>query len=127
MSELRNMFAYRWDFDRGLRESGWGNPFPRGITHADVDAEIEIGGHFLVIEGKRTHERLTGGQLYAMRARVEDGRTCLIVYGCPEELRIDYLQQFPRERYPATWETYHRFCAAWAEWAQANSKRKVAA
>lgn len=125
MGELRNPTADRWDFDRGYREKGLGACFPRGITHADVDSETEINGRWLVIEGKREHERLSGGQLYANRVRVRQGRTVLIVYGNPpyDVIAMQNFRRMPNEGIePATLADVHRFCREWAQWAKEERK-----
>lgn len=61
MAELRNPTAARWDFDKLNREHGLSCPFPDGISFADVDIEIEINSHFLVVEGKRIGQSLESG------------------------------------------------------------------
>lgn len=115
MGELRNNDGTRWDWDRGT--SPLGPCFPRRITWGDLDGEVEIGGHFLVVEGKRSHQSVTGGQKYAMDARVRDGRTVYVVYGNPP-LEIEAMQFWPEPtRVSATWETFWRACREWADWA----------
>lgn len=123
MSELRNKAATVWDFDLGHRMNGLSNPFPRGITHADVDSETEISGQFFVIEAKRVingrPEKLSTGQILTNRERVRQGRTVLVVWGDPETLRVDYMQLFSHgEIMPATWRDFHRFESDWAAWAE---------
>ncbi len=121
MSKLRNPTADRWDLDLGFEEWGLSPPFPRRISFADVDSETEINGHFLVIEGKREHERLAGGQLYTNRRRVLDGRTVLVIYGDPP-YDVRYMQHFQRDPKrgiaPATLRDVQAFCWAWAVWAE---------
>jgi hypothetical protein len=119
MSELRNLTATRWDWDKMLKPLG--NPFPRGISCADVDSETEIRGRFLVLEGKRTFEQILGGQKYTMDARVRDGRTCFIVYGVPEKgIITEMLHWGHGKRQPATVETLHEWIRRWAEWADSQ-------
>ena len=128
MAELRNPTADRWDFDRGYRELRLGPCFPRGISHADVDSETEINGRWLVIEGKRAHERLQGGQLYTNRARVREGRTVLIVYGDPpyDVVAMQHFRWGADDGIePASLADVHRFCSEWARWAE--SDRRAAA
>jgi hypothetical protein len=127
MGELRNPTAVRWDWDKMLREAKLCNPFPRGITFADVDSETEIGGNFLVIEGKRpaydgTPSPLSGEQLYTMRKRVADGRTCLVHWGIPPD-DIRFMQHFGCERpHPATIHDFFRFVKGWASWAEQHPR-----
>lgn len=120
MAELRNNDGTRWDWDLGTRERG--QCFPRGISWGDLDGEIEIHGHFLVVEGKRPQQSIVGGQKYAMDARVADGRVVYIVYGNPP-VGIEAMQFYPKPlRVPATWETFWRACQEWATWAQAEPR-----
>ena len=126
MAELRNPTADRWDFDKGFRECGLAHCFPRNISFADVDSETEINGHFLCIEGKRDGEVLHGGQLYAMRARVRDGRTCLIVYGDPpyDVRKLQLFEHDPlRGIRAANLHAFHAVCRAWATWADQQPRR----
>lgn len=120
MAELRNPVADRWDFDKGFRETQLGACFPRHITFADVDTETEINGRFLVIEGKRPTETLSGGQLYANRMRVRDGRTVFVVYGQPP-YEVEALQFFKfgalDGKVAASLADLHDWCQAWATWA----------
>lgn len=123
MAELRNGVATRWDWDKALRVNGFLNPFPRGITHADLDCEIEIHGRFLVVEGKRTGERLSSGQFYAMNARVRDGRTVLITYGDPDAGTLTHMEHWAvADSMPADWRDYYQFCKEWADWAESQSR-----
>lgn len=124
MGELRNPVADRWDLDKGIREQGLWSPFPRGITFADLDSETEIRGHYLVIEGKRDGEQMTGGQWKTNCARVRDGRTVLLIYGDPphDVRRMAHFQGAPDPVrtgtcVPATLEDVLYFCCWWARWA----------
>lgn len=121
MGELRNPQADRWDLDRAFREAGISSPFPRGITFADVDSETEINGHFLVIEGKREHEKLSPGQSYTMAARARDGRTCLVIYGTPP-VDVTAMQLWGEPRQAATLADVHDFVLEWAQWADAEPR-----
>lgn len=129
MSELRNPTATRWDFDKFFRKAGYEPCFSRGVTFADVDAEIEINGHFLVIEGKRTAQNLEIGQARAMTARVRDGRVCLVVFGQPETGEVTHLQRWGNAQVqaipiPATLEDLWKFCRAWDRWARMEVQPK---
>ena len=96
--------------------------FPRRITWGDLDGEVEINHHFLVVEGKRPQQSVTGGQKYAMDARLADGRTIYVVYGNPPT-EIMAMQFWPDvQRIPATWETFWRACREWADWASQEPK-----
>jgi hypothetical protein len=121
--ELRNPLASRWDFDRYNRERGWGSPFPDGISFADVDIEIEINSHFLVIEGKRPEDVLSKGQRRAMLARRNDGRTCIVVVGDPDTGEVVAIQTFSPERTcPATLREVWQYCHDWANWARTQPR-----
>ena len=110
----------RWDWDRGLAETGLGPCFPSGISTGDVDAEVERNGHFLVLEGKRTGTTMPTGQRIAMDRRIATGRVCLIVYGTPPT-DIREVQVWPhRDRYACSWRDLHRLFAAWSFWADAQ-------
>lgn len=128
MAELRNPSAERWDWDRAFREAGLDTPFPRRISFADVDSETEIRGNYLVIEGKRLSlsgapTPLAGGQLYTMRRRVADGRTCLVHWGIPPD-DIHFMQHFDFEQpHPATLHDFHAFVKAWAMWADTHPRQ----
>jgi hypothetical protein len=116
MSKLRNNDGTRWDWDEGT--APYGPCFPRRISWGDLDGEVEINGHFLVLEGKRSHQSVTGGQKYAMDARIADGRVVYVVYGDPP-LDIRAIQFWPDpRRFPATWETFWLACREWARWAE---------
>jgi hypothetical protein len=125
--ELRNGLASRWDFDRYVREQDLEHPFTDGATFADVDIEIERRRHFLVIEGKRTGEVISRGQMRAMRARYWDGRTVLIVWGDPDTgtvthmgtLATTFAGQHTPKLYtrPATLGDVMDYMAAWWDWA----------
>lgn len=117
MATLRNHFAARWDLDQAFEFSGLGNPFPRGITFGDIDAETEIGGRFLIIEGKREHEELSAGQAHTMDARAADGRTCLVIYGDPPG-GVRAMRVWGHERVAASIADVHLFVHAWAQWAE---------
>lgn len=120
MAALRNNDGTRWDWDLGIR--GLGPCFPRGISWGDVDGEIEINGHFLVVEGKRPQQAIVGGQKYTMDARVADGRVVFVVYGNPPT-GIESMQFYPQpQRFAATWETFWKACSEWADWAQAEAR-----
>lgn len=115
MSELKNPRAARWDWDKILKP--FGIYFPRKISFGDVDGEVEIKGQFLVTEGKRDFETVKGGQLYAMNARVKDGRTVFIVYGCPETGEIVRLQHWPNRAVSGDAKTLHQWVKKWSTWA----------
>ena len=120
MAELRNNDGTRWDWDRGIKHLG--PCFPRRISFGDLDGEIEINGHFLVVEGKRSGQTIDGGQRYAMDARLRDGRVIYVVYGQPPT-DIQTMQFWPDiARVAATWETFHQACREWAEWAEAEAR-----
>lgn len=120
MAELRSNDGTRWDWDRGTRPLG--PCFPRRISWGDLDGEIEINGRFLVAEGKRSHQSISGGQKYSMDARWRDGRVIYVVYGDPP-LEIREMQFWPSsERFPATWETFWQACREWALWAESHPR-----
>lgn len=122
MGVLRDRAAVRWDLDEAFQEAGLTNPFPRGITFADVDFEIEINGHFLVIEGKRDGQVLSRGQAYTMTARWRDGRTCLVIWGDPPH-EVTAWQLFNEtSRVPDDLAGVHAVIAAWAKWADAAER-----
>jgi hypothetical protein len=117
MSELRNHIAARWDPDLAFRHAGLETPFARGITFGDVDLETEANGHFLTIEGKRTDEELSAGQVYTMDARVRDGRTVLVIYGDPP-ISIRFMRVWGGERSPADIAAFWNFVHRWFVWAE---------
>lgn len=120
MAELRNNDGTRWDWDKGTRHLG--PCFPRRISWGDLDGEVEINGHFLVLEGKRSHQSVVGGQKYAMDARFNDGRTIYVVYGDPPT-DIRAIQFWPdTRRFPASWETFWQACREWALWAEQTDR-----
>jgi hypothetical protein len=120
LAELRNNDGTRWDWDKGTKHLG--PCFPRRISWGDLDGEIEINGHFLVVEGKRTHQSITGGQKYSMDARLRDGRVIYVVYGDPPT-DIRAMQFWPdAQRVSATWETFWHACKEWAEWAESEPR-----
>lgn len=128
MAILRNKNATRWDWDRYLCAEGRGPWAPRGISTGDVDAEIEINGWFLVLEGKRSQEDLSTGQRIAMKRRVADGRKVLIVRGDPDEQTIASIEVFgaldPLIIFPAGWADLHELMRCWAAWANFQPRRE---
>lgn len=127
MAALRNPAATRWDPDRAMQEEGIGSPFPGRISFGDLDFEVEIGGWFLVCEGKRDFgdgnlEPLKSGQRIAMNARVRDGRTVLVWWGDPEANVVTTVQVWPHAIMPGSWRTVYWICKQWAQWAKLNRK-----
>lgn len=121
MAILRNHIAARWDLDLAFKAAGLGTPFPRGITFGDVDAETEINGQYLVMEGKRAGEEPSAGQTYTMDARVRDGRTCIVVYGDPPT-GIVAMRVWGGDKRPITLQQFWAFIHAWAEWAETSQR-----
>jgi len=134
MSKIRDKSATRWDLDRIFETLDYPKPLPGKITFADVDFEIEINRHFLVLEGKRARrvagiliylDDLSQGQRIAMDSRYMDGRTCVIFYGNPDTGEIFEMQIWPNKKEPATPKKLWDFCNQWARWAKNQNPRKL--
>ncbi len=126
MAVVRNHAAARWDFDLAFQDAGLPAPFPRRISFGDIDAELcvgpggeletEIGGHFMVIEGKRDGEQLSIGQKRTMAARARDGRFCIVVRGSPP-CDVHSIEVWGGRERPASIADLHDLVRRWADWA----------
>lgn len=130
MGEMRDRSLRRHDPDRMYREQGLASPFPRGITHADVDSLTEINGHLLVQEWKHIGEPLSRGQFYTLQHIFERGDHCLAVW-FDDEQPVEWHVWKPSTRTsaefvgvnvhlptePTTLSSYHELERRWADWA----------
>jgi hypothetical protein len=98
--------------------------FPRGIEPTDIDGWVEVGGYFLVLEGKAPNVPLKAGQriLFERMQRwneiVPGLFTMIVIWGDAETGRIDELQFWPAAPFSAGWEQLISYCSAWAEVAE---------
>lgn len=137
MGEMLDTSLRRHDPDRMFREAELPSPFPRGISHADVDSLTEINGHLLVQEFKHEGEGLKLGQFYTLRAIRQMGHHSLVVWfdnDGPVEWHIfgpgtkgvrsgDYMDVRAE---PVSLERYHDFEKRWAEWADRIAREETA-
>lgn len=109
--------------------------FPRGINFGDVDMVVEIGGQLLFGEWKPSASPIGRGQRLLHDALVEAGATVIIIAGDAEVMTItEYTvrsKHLPggkdRTVRPATLEDLKQQIAKWAQWADHQSHRRVAA
>lgn len=98
--------------------------FPRGIEPTDIDGWVEIGGYFLVLEGKAPGVPVKEGQgRFYQRAlrwnRIVPGLfTIIVIWGDAKAGRIDQLQFWPAPPFKAGWNELRSYAAAWAECAE---------
>lgn len=107
-----------------FQQCGLGAPLGGKITFGDIDLEVEIGGHYLTIEGIRTGRWPKLGQRIAMNARARDGRVVLVIEGDPP-VGIYRMGRWPLDRTQmvrAGVLEFHSFCAAWARWARSQPR-----
>lgn len=101
--------------------------FPRGIAPTDIDAWVEIGGYFLVIEGKAPGVPLKDGQRFSFERMEGWNRTIpglftmIVIWGHADAGQIEQLQFWPSDPFPAGWNELRSYCTAWAECAEERS------
>lgn len=140
MGEMRNKDIGRHDPDAMYRRAGLPSPFPRGISHADLDCLTEIKHHYLVSEYKERGERLKRGQFYTLRSFWDTGHHCLIVwFHAGEVVGIHVWTDATASRAvfdgeyvdvpitPGTTADLHRIESAWARWADTHPAKTAAA
>lgn len=140
MADIRDWEKFkrgRWDWTRLGYEAG----FPRGIQFTDLDATIEMNGHFLFIETKH-HEGegeipalQTGQRLYLERLAINPRHLVLVVYGDAAANHVwavtrfrwrDGMKQVDRYTFRESPETdgpafLRRAFAAFAQWAEGSA------
>jgi hypothetical protein len=100
-----------WDF------SIFNGCFPREkIRLSDIDGIVDIGGKFLIIEGKGKYDIVRGGQkiLLDRLSKVKEF-TILVIYGDPKESTIDFYSIPPSETKHST--TTEKVVSAVRNWA----------
>lgn len=99
--------------------------FGGAISPSDVDGFVERGGHFLYLEAKGPKATVKLGQEIAIKNRVRDGlSTVVVVWGdkeAPIRLRVYYPAPFLQvvNHDPADLDTLREVCTKW--YAYANS------
>lgn len=97
--------------------------FPRNISFGDVDAEVEINGHFLQLEWKTYIGSPPGGQLIKFHHYTRrPGFNVIVVCGDAETMKIEAFQIWDNGDGGAwTAASFHdlkSLVARWANWAQ---------
>jgi hypothetical protein len=99
--------------------------FPRGINFTDVDAIVEIGGAFCMIEWKSPGGVIGIGQKKMFQAFTRDSKNvAVIVYGDAETMVLQSFGYFVDGRYydasVANLERLKEFLRDWSEQATAQ-------
>lgn len=98
--------------------------FKRGIEPTDIDGFVEIGGYFLVLEGKAPNVPLKEGQrrtfekMQRWNAVIPRLFTMIVLWGDAEAGRIEQLQFWPAPPFPGSWPELTAYIRAWSEWAE---------
>jgi len=101
-----------------------GGCFPRGIAPTDIDGWVEVGGYFPVLEGKGPGVPLKDGQRRSFERmqrwnQIVPGLfTMIVIWGQADRSRIDQIQFWPTDPFPAGWDELRSYVAAWAECAE---------
>lgn len=97
---------------------------PRGIEPTDIDGWIELGGYFLVLEGKANGVPIPVGQLRMFErmqrwnAIVPGLFTIIVIWGDAASSRVDAVQFWPDRPICVGWESLISYVTAWAECAE---------
>lgn len=103
-----------WDWT-ALNES-----FERGIRLTDIDGFVEVGGHFLVIEGKSFSGTLPKGQRIALnRLASLDNFTVIVIDGNPPD-EIRGWRVLGKRKYRGDYNEFAAFVRMWFEYADSN-------
>jgi len=78
---------------------------PRKITMSDIDATVEVNGHFLFMEWKSFKGALPVGQrIYFQRlTEMSDRVTVVIVHGDCENMKVDHIMRVHHGKF-SDWE-----------------------
>jgi hypothetical protein len=114
--------VWDWSFLQGA--------FPRGITPMDIDAKVEISGHFLAFETKDEAKGVDRGQarslaylLYELRSK----GVLLIIRGKIIPTSWEAVSRDMRFDVPVRYgndcrEEIFNFCARWGKWADKHPR-----
>jgi len=101
------------------------NPcFPRSVRPTDIDGWVELGGYFLVLEGKapgvplKEGQRLSFERMHRWNQTVPGLFTIIVIWGDAVSQRIDQLQFWPAPPFTAGWSALIEYVSAWAECAE---------
>lgn len=120
------MTIENWD---AFRRSIWNwkplcRCFPRGIEPMDIDGWCEVGGVFLVLEGKAPGVCLKDGTVNTFKRMqrwnetVPGLFTIIVIWGDAENSRIDRIQFWPGPPFDGGWPQLIEYVARWAELAE---------
>ena len=107
--------------------------FPRGIEPTDIDGFVELGGYFLVLEGKASGVPLKEGQLrtfqrmYRWNKTVPNLFTIIVIWGAAHKEQIDQLQFWPNQPFKAGWPQLRSYVKAWADNVEHETTNEFAA
>lgn len=112
-----------------FRQSIWDwNPlrpcFPRHIEPTDIDGFVEVGGYFLVLEGKGPDVPLKEGQrraferMHRWNQTVPGLFTIIVIWGDAAIGQIDQVQFWPAPPFACDWDQLRSYVSAWAECAE---------
>ena len=94
--------------------------FPRSIAFGDIDAIVEMGGHFLVLEWKRPGTRVPRGQalLHERLTALSPAIVVVVIFGDAETMVVESLRVVrggcTSELRPATLDSLKLRVAEWA-------------
>lgn len=106
--------------------------FPRGIEPTDLDGWVEVGGYFFVLEGKapdvplKEGQRLAFERMHRWNQTVPGLFTIVVIWGHAATARIDKVQFWPTDPFPAGWDDLRSYASAWAEVAVDRAKVNAA-
>lgn len=98
--------------------------FQRGIEPTDIDGFVEVGGYFLIFEGKAPGVPLKDGQRKAFERMARRNQiipglfTIIVLWGNAKASRIDQLQFWPAAPFASGWAELQTYVSAWSEWAE---------
>jgi len=98
--------------------------FPRTCRPTDIDGMVEIGGHYLVMEGKGrgveipvAQRRMFSSMAYHNR-RLPGLFAVIVFWGVPEARTVEQIQFWPSDPMPGNLDMLRDYVTAWAGFAE---------
>jgi hypothetical protein len=98
--------------------------FKRGIEPTDIDGFVEIGGYFLVIEGKapgvplKEGQRLMFERMHRWNKTIPGLFTMIVIWGDAATHHVEQAQFWPTDPFACDWDSFQSYVSAWAESAE---------
>lgn len=112
-----------------LKFNAFAGCFPRNINFTDVDALVEIGGRFLMIEWKSPGATVSYAQDRAFKAFTARENIVIVVYGDAEMMAVQSFGFYASSEYhkaiPATLEDLRARLKSWAVFADTPEKQSA--